>query len=121
MPSASAVSSTARAAPAPPRPRASSDSSSSARTPFITTCDSGSWKTIAATSATPAGPCSRVSRPPDRHAPRQLPAEEVRDEAAGRAQQRRLAAARDAREHRQLALRERQVDFVERRAARRPG
>ena len=104
MPSASAASSTARAAPAPPWPRLSSDSSSSARTPFITSCDSGSWNTIAATSATPAGPCSRVSRPQTVTRPGHLAAEEVRHEAARRAHQRRLAAARHAGQHGQLTL-----------------
>ena len=42
----SAVSSTARATAAAGSPRCSSGSSSSARTPPITTCVSGSWKTV---------------------------------------------------------------------------
>ena len=45
-PSDSAVSSTARATAAGGSPRCSSGSSSSARTPPITTCVSGSWKTV---------------------------------------------------------------------------
>ena len=73
------------AARAPPRPS------------FITTCDSGSWNSEAATAATPPGPHARGVEPADGDAARELAAVEVRHEAGGGAQQRRLAARRGVR------------------------
>ena len=62
-PSASAVSSTARATAPGASPACSSGSSSSAMTPPITTCDSGSWSTVPHTAARSPGPCSRTDIP----------------------------------------------------------
>ena len=63
MPSASAASSTARATAAAGSPRCSSASAISARTPLITTCDSGSWKSVPHTRESSLGPCSRTDMP----------------------------------------------------------
>ena len=73
MPSASAASSTPRATAAGPWPRFSSGNASSARTVVRTTCASGSWNSDPATRARSAGPCSRVSRPPTRTTPPNVP------------------------------------------------
>ena len=50
-----------------------------------------------------AGPCSRVSSPATRTVPAKRAAVEVRHQAAGGTQQRRLAVAGEAREHAELA------------------
>ena len=68
-PRPSAVSSTARATAPAGSPRCSSGSSSSARTPPITICVSGSWKTVPHTAASSPGPWSRTSRPPTLSSP----------------------------------------------------
>ena len=64
MPSASAASSTPRATAAGASPRFSSGKASSACTVPMTTCVSGSWKSVPATVAMSAGPCARESSPP---------------------------------------------------------
>ena len=68
-PRPSAVSSTALATVAAGSPRCSSGSSSSARTPPITICVSGSWKTVPHTAASSPGPWSRTSSPPTLSSP----------------------------------------------------
>ena len=71
MPMVSATSSTARATAVPSWPRCSSASAISARTPPMTTCDSGSWNTVPHTCASSAGPWSRSSMPPTLRAARE--------------------------------------------------
>ena len=73
MPSTSAASSTARATAPGATPRCSSGSAISARTPFITTCDSGSWNTVPQMAASSPGPWSRTLRPPTSSSPRASP------------------------------------------------
>ena len=119
-PRPSAVSSTARATVAAGSPRCSSGSSSSARTPPITICVSGSWKTVPHTAASSPGPCSRTSRPPTLSSPRRLAAVEVRHEPAERAQQRGLAGARHSREHGERARLELERQLAQRRPRRPP-
>ena len=73
IPSASAASSTPRATAAALQPRFSSGNASSDRTVPITTCVSGSWNSVPATAESSAGPCSRVSRPPQASRPANVP------------------------------------------------
>ena len=101
------------------QPRFSSGNASSARTVPITTCVSGSWKSVPATAASCAGPCSRVSSPPVSTRPPNVPPWKCGTSPARGPQQRRLPRARAAGEQHQLAGLDRQRDVVERRAARR--
>ena len=62
-----------RATAAALQPRFSSGNASSDRTLAITTCVSGSWNSVPATAASSAGPCSRVSSPPQLSSPANVP------------------------------------------------
>ena len=73
MPSASATSSTPRATAPAPSPRPSSGNAISARTEPMTTCVSGSWNRLPAVADSAAGPWSRVSSPPQRASPANVP------------------------------------------------
>ena len=103
MPSASATSSTPRATAAALCPRLSSASASSARTVLITSCVSGSWKERAGERAEARGPVLARVEAGERDATGEVPAVEVRHEAAGGAQQRRLAVPGEPREQAELA------------------
>ena len=118
MPSASAASSTPRATAAAPSPRFSSGNASSARTVPITTCVSGSWNSVPATAASVGRPVRARVEPAGLQPAGELAAVEVRHEPGGGAQQRRLARARPAGEHDELARLDHEVDVAQRRRGR---
>ena len=93
MPSASAASSTARATAAAGSPRCSSASAISARTPLITTCDSGSWNSVPQTRESSLGPCSRTDMPATASSPDASPPWKCGTTPHAATQQRGLAAA----------------------------
>ena len=117
MPSASAISSTARATAAGGSPRCSSGSASSARTPPITTCVSGLLEDRAADGGQLARAVLAHVEPADRRArPLASPPWKCGHEPAERAQQRRLARARHAGQHREGARLELERDVAQRAA-----
>ena len=103
MPRASDTSSTLRATAAAPCPRFSSARDSSARTVLITTWDSGSCSTVPATAPSVGRSVLARVEAVDDHPPGELTAVKVGHQAAGRAQQRRLARPRQSGDHAELA------------------
>jgi len=73
MPSASATSSTPRATPTALSPRFSRGKESSPRTVPMTTCVSGSWKSVPTARESSAGPLSRSSIPQISARPAKVP------------------------------------------------
>ena len=119
-PSASAASSTPRATAAGAQPRFSSGNASSARTVPITTCVSGSWNSVPGDRGQLGRAVLARVEPADQRAPGELAAVEVRHEPGRGAQQRRLARARAAGEHDELARLDAQRDVAQRRPRPRP-
>ncbi len=115
MPSASATSSTPRATAPAPWPRLSSERASSERTELVTSWVSGSWNRAPATAPSCGGPVLAGVHAGERHRAGEAPAVKVRDQAAGGAQQRRLAVTGQSREQAQLARLDLEADVVERR------
>ena len=116
MPSASAASSTPRATAAAPCPRLSSAQRQLGAHGAHDQLGLGVLEHHAGDAPSPPGrarACPDLRRTPARR----TPAVEVRHEAAGGAQQRRLARGREPGEQAELTRRDRQLDIAQRRRA----
>ena len=99
-------------------PRFSSGNASSPRTVPITTCVSGSWKSVPTSRASAAGPWSRSSMPQISARPSKVPPWKCGTSPLRDPQQRRLARRRGAGENDELALGELERDVAQRGHAR---